>query len=85
MTQQFKDTIKKYIDNDTHLFYNGSGNPEAFKLCVKHISAAPSFSLAVKTNGQIYPFGTIFLVDFDNESIEETENPIKEIPLKFLN
>ena len=84
MNIEFSKKIKENIDNDIHLFYNGTGNPEAFKLCVKHISAAPAFSLAVETNGFIHPFDTLFIVDFENETIFETENPIKKIPLKFL-
>ncbi len=84
MNKEFKEKIKQLIDNNIHLFYNGTGNPEAFKLCVKHISAAPSFSLAVETNGFIHPFDTLYIVDFENETIIETENPIEKTPLKFL-
>ena len=84
MNKKFKDEIKKLINKDEILFYNGSGNVDAFKLCVRHVSSAASAQKAIMIGKDIHPFDTLIIVDFENEKIYETEDKIKIIPLKFL-
>jgi len=42
MTEEFKEKIKAY---EHPLFYNSTGSPEAYKLCVRHLFAAMSAGL----------------------------------------
>lgn len=78
------DEIKKLIGEGEHLYYNSNGNPEAYKLGVKHLSAAPMFREAMLLNGEIIPFKSIILVDFNKKEIIETDDNIKLIKLTEL-
>ena len=84
MTKKFKNEIKAYIDQDISLFYNGTGNKEAYKNFVKHLSAAPYLKFGFLISKHIHPTDSIFLVDFENETIKETSEKIKLIPLTNL-
>jgi len=81
MTEQFKDEIKAYAHP---LFYNSTGSTEAYKLCVRHLSAAMSAGLARLEGGYMYPKELLHLVDLENEKIVKTKEPIKLIKLEEL-
>ena len=61
--------IEKIKNHKEDLFYNSSGNPDAYKLCIKHISAAPAFRKGFKIGNDFVPNEGIYLVDFDKEEI----------------
>jgi len=73
MTEQFKDEIKAYAHP---LFYNSTGSTEAYKLCVRHLSAAMSVGLATLESGYMYPKELLHLVDLENEQIIVTKEPV---------
>jgi len=81
MTEQFKDEIKAYAHP---LFYNSTGSTEAYKLCVRHLSAAMSAGLARLEGGYMYPKELLHLVDLENEKIVVKKEPIKLIKLEEL-
>jgi len=81
MTEQFKDEIKAYAHP---LFYNSTGSTEAYKLCVRHLSAAMSAGLARLEDGYMYPKEVLHLVDLENEKIVVTNEPVKLIKLEEL-
>jgi len=81
MTEQFKDEIKAYAHP---LFYNSTGSTEAYKLCVRHLSAAMSAGLARLEGGYMYPKEVLHLVDLENEKIVVTKEPVKLIKLEEL-
>jgi len=81
MTEQFKDEIKAYAHP---LFYNSTGSTEAYKLCVRHLSAAMSAGLATLQNGYMHPKEVLHLVDLENEKIIVTKEPVKLIKLEEL-
>jgi len=81
MTEQFKDEIKAYAHP---LFYNSTGSTEAYKLCVRHLSAAMSAGLARLEGGDMYPKEVLHLVDLENEKIIVTKEPVKLIKLEEL-
>ena len=77
MTKEFKEKIIKLRDEDKDMFYTTSGNIEAYKLCVKHISAAPMFGYGLI--GGINDFiihKPILIVDFEEETITEIDDQI---------
>jgi hypothetical protein len=81
MTEIFKEKIK---NSDKQLFYNTSGNPTAYKLNIRHLSASSFCGLAQLIDGYIFPKSNIYLVDLEKESIERIENRIKLIELEVL-
>lgn len=81
MSKTFKQTVKTYPHP---LFYNTTGNPTAYKLCIRHLSAAPSAGLAKLNQGYIYPKEVIHLVDLEAEKIEVIQDKIQLIKLKTL-
>jgi len=81
MTEQFKDEIKAYAHP---LFYNSTGSTEAYKLCVRHLSAAMSAGLARLEGGYMHPKEVLHLVDLENEKIIVTKEPVKLIKLEEL-
>jgi len=81
MTEQFKEKIRAYAHP---LFYNSTGSTDAYKLCVRHLSAAMSAGLATLESGYMYPKEVLHLVDLENEKIVETKEPVKLIKLEEL-
>jgi len=81
MTEQFKDEIKAYAHP---LFYNSTGSTEAYKLCVRHLSAAMSAGLATLESGYMHPKEVLHLVDLENEKIVVIKEPVKLIKLEEL-
>jgi len=81
MTEQFKDEIKAYA---YPLFYNSTGSTEAYKLCVRHLSASMSEGLATLQSGYMHPKEILHLVDLENEKIIVTKEPVKLIKLEEL-
>jgi len=81
MTEQFKDEIKAYAHP---LFYNSTGSTEAYKLCIRHLSAAMSAGSATLESGYMYPKEALHLVDLENEQIIVTKEPVKLIKLEEL-
>lgn len=73
----FINEIKEYIDQDIDLFYNTNGSTEAYKLSIKHISAAAPMNLGFVVSGHLHPYNHILLVDLDNERISEVSDNIK--------
>jgi len=81
MTQTFKQKIKTF---QYPLFYNTSGDPRAFKLNVRHLSASSFCGLAQLIDGYIFPKSNIYLLDLEKESIELINEKIKLVELEFL-
>ena len=81
MTEKFKEEIKTYPHP---LFYNSTGSTEAYKLCIRHLSAAMSAGLATLQSGYMYPKEVLHLVDLENEKILPTKEKVKLIKLEVL-
>jgi len=81
MTEAFREKIKNY---DELLFYNSDGSTEAYKLCIRHISAAMSAGVAKLEKGYMIPHEILYLVDLEKETIYGTSKKIKVINLEFL-
>ncbi|KIM11101.1 MAG: hypothetical protein KU38_06650 [Sulfurovum sp. FS08-3] len=80
MTKAFEEQIKNFPHP---LFYNTTGSPIAYKLGIRHLSAAPLSGLATLSNvGHIYPKAPIYLVDLEAQTIEEIGDCIKLIRLQ---
>lgn len=77
-----KDKIQQLLNENKHLYYNTEGSTTAYKLGLKHLSAAPMCNEAILIDGMIVPNEKIFLVDLELEEIIETEDRIKLIKLK---
>jgi hypothetical protein len=81
----FVQTIKEKISNNEPLFYNTSGNKEAFKLGVKHLSSSLFLGFAHTHQGVLYIDKDLTLVDFETQSFtlilkgsKLTITPLKE-------
>jgi len=81
MTEAFKEKIKNHTQT---LFYNSEGSTDAYKLCIRHISAAMSAGVARLENGYMIPHDVLYLVDLENEIIEEVLERVKVVDLVFL-
>ena len=81
MTKEFKEKLKS---NPNNLFYNSTGSTVAYKLCIRHLSAAMSAGCATLQNGYMYPKDVLYVVDIDNECIDEVTDRIKLIKLEVL-
>ena len=81
MTEAFKNTLKNYPHP---LFYNSEGSTVAYKLCIRHLSAAPFAGLASEASGYIYPKEALHLVDLERETIEVVEDEVKLVKMKNL-
>jgi len=80
MTKAFEEEIKNFPHP---LFYNTAGSPIAYKLGIRHLSAAPVSGLATLSNvGYIYPKVPIYLVDLTTETIETLEQRVKLVKLQ---
>jgi len=80
MTKTFQEQIKNFPHP---LFYNTSGSTTAYKLGIRHLGAAPMAKFATLSNtGYIYPKESIYLVDFENETIEIIDERVKLVKLK---
>lgn len=68
------------------LFYSSSGNPQAYRLNVKHISFAPILGYGKIFNNCFKVEKEILIVDFEKEQIIEFEvgEKIKVIDLESL-
>jgi len=80
MTEEFKNLIKNY---NHPLFYNSEGSTIAYKLCIRHLSAASSSGLAYVASGYVYPKDILHIVDLENEKIELVSDEIKLIKLNL--
>jgi len=81
MTQTFKQKIKTF---QYPLFYNTSGDPRAFKLHVRHLSASSFCGLAQLIDGYIFPKSNIYLLDLELETIKLIKDKIELVELEFL-
>ena len=81
MTEAFKEKIKNFKEP---LFYNTEGSTEAYKLCIRHISAAMGAGVAKLEKGYMIPHDVLYLVDLEKESIEELREKVKVVDLVFL-
>lgn len=81
MTEAFKEKIKNYPHP---LFYNTDGSSVAYKLAIRHLSAASFVGLATKASGYLYPESELHIVDLENETIEVVTKEVKLIPLQGL-
>jgi len=79
-----KDFKKQILEHKEQLYYNSSGNVEAFKFGVRHLSAAIRDGKAFIAGGFVYPKQKLYIVDFENEAIEVVEDKIKLIKLKVI-
>lgn len=84
MNVDFENKIKKLIDSGADVFYNTSGDPKAFKMCIRHLSSAPYASLGFMINDEFIPKKPFYLVDLENETITEVFEKIKVINLNHL-
>jgi len=75
--------FQEQIQNFPHpLFYNSSGSPTAYKLGIRHLSAAPSAGVARRVGNSIYPNDVIYLVDLETQKIERVKERVKLIRLQ---
>jgi hypothetical protein len=81
MTDSFKSLIKAY---EEPLFYNSTGSTDAYKLCIRHLSAAMSAGLAKLSNGYMFPNDVLHIVDLENENIMLVRDEVKLIKLEVL-
>lgn len=81
MTEEFKSRVRAY---DEPLFYNSKGSPQAYKLCIRHLSAALNAGLAELSRGYMIPKDVLYIVNLEEESIEAVSSPIKLIKLESL-
>jgi len=81
MTKLFIEKIKNFKEP---LFYNTEGSTEAYKLCIRHLSSAMSAGVAKLENGYMVPNNILYIVDLENETIEEVTHRVKVIDLEFL-
>ena len=81
MTEKFKEEIKAYPHP---LFYNSTGSTVAYKLYIRHLSAAMSAGVAVLKGGYMHPKEVLHVVDLENEKILRIEDKIKLIKLEVL-
>jgi len=81
MTGAFKNIIKNYSHP---LFYNSEGSTIAYKLCIRHLSAASFAGLAFEASGYVYPKDTLHIVDLEKEIIEVVTDEVKLVKMKSL-
>jgi len=81
MTEAFKEKIKNFKEP---LFYNTEGSTDAYKLCIRHLSSAMSAGVAKLEKGYMTPHDILYLVDLENEIIEEVKESVKVVDLVFL-
>ena len=81
MTDNFKAQIKASTEP---LFYNSTGSTDAYKLGIRHLSAAMSAGVAKLSNGYMVPNDVLHIVNLENESIEVVSTKIKLIELEVL-
>jgi len=81
MTEKFKQQIKS---SNKQLFYNSSGDPRAYKLNIRHLSASSFSGLATLIDGYIVPKSNIYLVDLKKETIRLAEEKVKLIKLENI-
>ena len=81
MTEKFKQQLKDYPHP---LFYNTTGCPIAYKLCIRHLSACVSEGLAYTYGETIYPYTQLHIVNLDEEKIDVIHDKIKLQKLKVL-
>lgn len=81
MTEEFKSRVKGY---DKPLFYNSKGSTQAYKLCIRHLSAALNAGVAELSKGYMIPKDVLYLVDLEEERIDAVSSPIKLIKLESL-
>jgi len=81
MTETFKEQIKTF---QYPLFYNTSGDPRAFRLNIRHLSASSFCGLAQLIDGYIFSKSDIYLVDLKRETITLIEEKLKLIELEVL-
>jgi len=84
MTNEFKEIIIKMRESGLDLFYNSEGNTEAYKLNVKHISAAKMFGYGTIMLNNFESNKLITLVDFENETISTGKLKCHVIRMKNL-
>ena len=82
MTEKFKQKIKNY---PYPLFYNSTGSPIAYKLCIRHLSACVDDGLGYKYADTIYPYTTLHIVNLDEEKIDVIDDKVQLKKLKVLN
>jgi len=81
MTENFRTLIQSY---EEPLFYNSTGSTDAYKLCIRHLSAAMSAGKAKLLNGYMLPNDVLYIVNLENESIEVISRKIKLVQLEVL-
>jgi hypothetical protein len=81
MTETFKQQIKTF---QYPLFYNTSGDPRAFKLNVRHLSASSFCGLAQLIDGYIFPKSNIYILNLELETISLIEEKIELVELEVL-
>jgi len=78
MTDNFKAHIKASTEP---LFYNSTGSTDAYKLGIRHLSAAMSAGVAKLS---MVPNDVLHIVNLENESIEVVSTKIKLVELEVL-
>jgi len=73
--------VMKATDIGYKLFYNSTGSTTAYKLCIRHISAAPAFGYGKEKFGILKPSKDIYIIDIDTGQVFKTKNSIKVINL----
>jgi hypothetical protein len=81
MTDNFRLIIKNY---EEPLFYNSTGSTDAYKLYVRHLSAAMSAGLAKLSSGYMIPNDVLHIVNLESEKIDIISTKVKLISLEVL-
>jgi hypothetical protein len=81
MSPEFEEKIKTFPHP---LFYNSKGSTLAYKLGIRHLSAACFAGVARQVGNSIYPNESIYIVDLEQESITQERKKVKLIKLESL-
>ena len=67
----FEEQIRKLLAEKALLFYNGPGNPTAFRACVPHLQSALFRKLVIREGENVVAKTPFYLADFDRREIRE--------------
>lgn len=81
MKDDFIEEVKSHTEP---LFYNSEGSTEAYKLCIRHLSAAMSAGVAKLSNGYMIPNDVLHIVNLEKQTIEIVSDKVKVITLESL-
>lgn len=87
VSKELTKKIEEAINSGYFVFYNSTGNTNAFRLMVRHISFAKNLGCALKLyNNEVVIKKECFLVDFEKEEVLKLNinDKITIIDLEFM-